>query len=504
MAQPLIVGNLRGDPAVGLGNMSGVAGAGFGRRIPVLQRWLGTVVALLETDAAVLVISHEGLSRIVVGVGTRHPMVSWRFDFATAPYGPDDEVLERDASGHPELHALLGDAALSRTHFFYRLPVPFPGPSTFALIVYGREARPALSERQLRLAREIAAALSQELGEMVAPDKAEVMPGTLGFAYEGFEGWVNATALPLAVLDGELHLRLTNAALRGLGPLLAALKPGEDPFPAMPAGELIRRMMERALKTGESTPEIEVAYDPPEGGPCRYFTVMGSPFRMVNREGPLLVVSLIEITREVLAHAQFEEGAVAGHRKAHGLADAATIGFLMETLVRRRSLRNRKGVSYLTTRAWREPIRDHQIKALKLLKADGTPRLGRAIAQDLKEEIDALMGPGGFRSVVPVPCGHSLPGQCLSRHVALELGRLLTIPVVESLRLPQSEEGSHPRKNARRSRMTALRLPDGPVLLVDDVATSGEHIEEACRLLRAGGVPVMALAWIGGNSGKDG
>ncbi len=482
--------------------MGAVTGAGFGRRIPVLQRWLGTVVALLETDAAILVISHEGLSRVVAGVGTRHPMVSWRFDFADAPYGPDDEVLHRDASGHPELHALLGDAALSRTHFFFRLPVPFPGPSTFALIIYGREPQPHLSERQTRLAREIASALSQELAEMVAPDKAEVMPGTLGFAYEGLEGWVNASSMPLAVLDADLRLSLINGAMRALGPTLATLAPDQDPFPAMPAGELIRRMMERALETSESTPEIEVTYDPPEGGPCRYFTVMGSPFRMVNREGPLLVVSLIEITREVMAHVDFEERAVA-ERSTHQPADSATISFLTETLVQRRSLRNRKGVSYLTTRAWREPIRDHQIKALKLLKANATARLGHAVAEDLKTEIDALMGPSGFRAVVPVPCGHSTPGRCLSRHIALELGRLLSIPVVESLRLPQSRESSHPRKNASRSRMTALRLPEGPVLLVDDVATSGEHIEEACRLLRAGGIPVMALAWIGGNAGKD-
>jgi orotate phosphoribosyltransferase len=43
----------------------------------------------------------------------------------------------------------------------------------------------------------------------------------------------------------------------------------------------------------------------------------------------------------------------------------------------------------------------------------------------------------------------------------------------------------------------------GPVLLVDDVATSGQHIEEAAHLLREAGANVLAVAWIGGDVVKD-
>jgi predicted amidophosphoribosyltransferase len=50
--------------------------------------------------------------------------------------------------------------------------------------------------------------------------------------------------------------------------------------------------------------------------------------------------------------------------------------------------------------------------------------------------------------------------------------------------------------------MTLATPLQGPVLLVDDVATSGRHIEEATELLRAKGASVLAVAWIGGDAEK--
>ncbi len=58
-------------------------------------------------------------------------------------------------------------------------------------------------------------------------------------------------------------------------------------------------------------------------------------------------------------------------------------------------------------------------------------------------------------------------------------------------------------QDERQTRTHAARAPvEGPVLLVDDVATSGRHIEEASLLLRAQkpGCGVLAVAWIGGSA----
>ena len=46
--------------------------------------------------------------------------------------------------------------------------------------------------------------------------------------------------------------------------------------------------------------------------------------------------------------------------------------------------------------------------------------------------------------------------------------------------------------------MRLLEPVNGPVMVVDDVATSGAHIEDAVWLLRASAKAVFAVTWIGG------
>ena len=91
-------------------------------------------------------------------------------------------------------------------------------------------------------------------------------------------------------------------------------------------------------------------------------------------------------------------------------------------------------------------------------------------------------------------------GGGIGRAIALALGRLLRLPVIEALRLPPMSGSSHPKTNVRRPRMRLNRALDGPVLIIDDVATSGQHMEEACRLLRPVAGAALAIAWIGGDT----
>jgi predicted amidophosphoribosyltransferase len=58
---------------------------------------------------------------------------------------------------------------------------------------------------------------------------------------------------------------------------------------------------------------------------------------------------------------------------------------------------------------------------------------------------------------------------------------------------------SHPKSNLNRSRMRLKTKVPGPVLLVDDVATSGSHIGEAAVALRQNGTVTMPIVWIGPN-----
>ena len=58
---------------------------------------------------------------------------------------------------------------------------------------------------------------------------------------------------------------------------------------------------------------------------------------------------------------------------------------------------------------------------------------------------------------------------------------------------------SHPKTNLKRPKMRMAKVPIGPILLVDDVATSGAHIEEATMALRKHDLAVTSIAWIGAN-----
>ncbi|MGL4404534.1 MAG: hypothetical protein ACRCT6_02145, partial [Notoacmeibacter sp.] len=58
---------------------------------------------------------------------------------------------------------------------------------------------------------------------------------------------------------------------------------------------------------------------------------------------------------------------------------------------------------------------------------------------------------------------------------------------------------SHPKQNVKRPPMKMTRIIDEPVLLVDDVATSGSHLEEAVALLKPTCGAVLPIAWLGGD-----
>ena len=120
------------------------------------------------------------------------------------------------------------------------------------------------------------------------------------------------------------------------------------------------------------------------------------------------------------------------------------------------------------------------------------------IAEEILAAISAMVGVTSFDGIVPIPCGHSGVDNCLSTMIADHLSTKIGIPVVKAFAPRPLKGSSHPKASAKMS-PSKLRLePRGNFLLVDDVATSGRHLEEAVELLRREGADVMAIAWIGG------
>ncbi len=173
--------------------------------------------------------------------------------------------------------------------------------------------------------------------------------------------------------------------------------------------------------------------------------------------------------------------------------------FLLRTLVRRRSLRSRKSTHYVTLRNWKQPVKDTQIAALRSLKAQlPHPAAVSAIAKEIADAAFELYGGMTFSCIVPVPCGNSGHRRCLSVLLAERVATILGVPFRQPLSGVVSAGASHPHKSAGLPRYQVHEEISGQVLVIDDVATTGTHIERAVDALRAKGASPLAIVWIGG------
>lgn len=172
--------------------------------------------------------------------------------------------------------------------------------------------------------------------------------------------------------------------------------------------------------------------------------------------------------------------------------------FLLATLPVRTSIRSRKDVSYVTLRTWSKSIKAHQLAALKIAKADPDTQFVEDVAREMATYVRRLFGISQVGCVVPVPCGHSKTNECFSVRIAQSLAKKLDVSFVDALQHTAREGSSHPNKNAKLKLPKLLEgVANEAVLLVDDVATSGRHIELAVQSLRQMANNVTAIAWIG-------
>jgi hypoxanthine-guanine phosphoribosyltransferase len=230
----------------------------------------------------------------------------------------------------------------------------------------------------------------------------------------------------------------------------------------------------------------------------RYVDVFPFDFAGVGQFAVLALHKGIYTRNGDLYEGQSEVG-TAGNAK---LRAAGTDGsgplsrFLDETLIPSQRLLQRNKTSYVGVRRWRSAIKKHQISALKALKGDVPDSFVERVATEMAEAVRNVYGTPRDCVVVPVPASHSGPNG-LSHRLALELASQLDLDAVEAFAPPPvNGKSSHPRKNATRAEMKLLRVIDQPVLLVDDVASSGSHIDEAAKLLRGKSPSVWPVVWI--------
>ena len=74
------------------------------------------------------------------------------------------------------------------------------------------------------------------------------------------------------------------------------------------------------------------------------------------------------------------------------------------------------------------------------------------------------------------------------------------VPFVQAFADRFVRGSSHPKEFRRLPPLEWAEPVNGSAVLIDDLVTSGWHMEEALALLRARGLPSFGAAWIGGSA----
>ncbi|MBL8590769.1 MAG: PAS domain-containing protein [Methylobacteriaceae bacterium] len=468
-----------------------------GRGEQSLDALCATAARLFAADAAALTLNQAGVSQVVASCGLAAPFRRYPWSFESANYGPDDLVLAPDASARADAQRSAHALGLMSCGLFVRAPVVVAADHSLALLILAKAPGAPFRTRQKRLLNEIIAVMREEFVAiapmLLDPDNDVTVAVPLAEALAR----IGRAEFPECLLDAQMTIIAVNGAFAALSATPEARLTGQALASTnAPAADAIVPLARQALARRLSPPDIEIVRE--EGQRRRVFQLTVSPFSPKDTTDYFAHVRLREVTTlDALARRlaiSVDRGAA-----APAAPSEPTLAFLHETLVRKRSIRTRHELSYITLRAWRRPIREYQIKGLRALKADIPDEMPRLIAAELEEEARSLIGVAAFRAVVPVPCGHSA-GPCLSVEIARALAAAIGAPVVQALIAPRRSGVSHPKDNARRPPLTLSRPVSEPLILVDDVATSGSHLEEAAQLLRPHCGALLAIAWIGGDS----
>jgi len=171
---------------------------------------------------------------------------------------------------------------------------------------------------------------------------------------------------------------------------------------------------------------------------------------------------------------------------------------LIDALVRRPSLRQRNDTAFVGLRSWPVAGRDDALAAFKREKLAKTDVI-TAAAAEIADEARRLFAPGAGWSVTNIACGHSRDPRCWGKLLAEAVAAELGLPFVEEFRDRFVCGVSHTKEFSNLPPLEwNNQLASGSVLLVDDLATSGWHLEEALTLLRGRGLAASAIVWIAG------
>lgn len=173
---------------------------------------------------------------------------------------------------------------------------------------------------------------------------------------------------------------------------------------------------------------------------------------------------------------------------------------LLGTLVYRPKIFQRNDIRWIAAYSWRTGAKIPGIAALKEVKQNPDPELLSQAGKTIAVLIRQLFGDNHIEVVTAVPCGHSRRTDCFGKRLAQAVATALGSPFAQIFADRPSPGVSHPKQAVRLPPLQLIGTPPRSVVVVDDLATSGRHLEEVVLALRRLGVSATAIAWISGSA----
>jgi len=171
---------------------------------------------------------------------------------------------------------------------------------------------------------------------------------------------------------------------------------------------------------------------------------------------------------------------------------------LLGSLVYRPTVFRRNDVLWIAACAWRTRAKADDIAELKRAKRELDPVLIGNVADSVSTLIRQLYGGRSANAITTVPCGHSRRPDCFGKRLAQAVGRSLGLPFLQVFADRPCSGVSHPKEFRKLPPLQQIADPRSSMILVDDLATSGWHVEESLTALRRLGASTSAFVWIGG------
>jgi predicted amidophosphoribosyltransferase len=112
--------------------------------------------------------------------------------------------------------------------------------------------------------------------------------------------------------------------------------------------------------------------------------------------------------------------------------------------------------------------------------------------------IRQLHGKTPADAITCIPCGHSRRPDCFGKRLARRVAELFGLPLLQVFADRFCSGVSHPKEFAKLPPLHQVAEPLPSMILVDDLATSGWHVEEALTALRNLGASASSFVWITG------